>query len=37
VLVWRELDSAIAAAGAGEMEDAKSELAFRRLRDRLVR
>jgi ADP-ribose pyrophosphatase len=37
VLVWRGLDAAIAAAGAGQMEDAKSELAFRRLRDRLLR
>jgi ADP-ribose pyrophosphatase len=37
VLVWRGLDEAIAAAGSGEMEDAKSELAFRRLRDRLTR
>jgi ADP-ribose diphosphatase len=36
-LVWRGLDEAIAAASAGETEDAKSELAFRRLRDRLAR
>ncbi len=35
VLVWRGLDEAIAAAEAGTLEDAKSELAFRRLRDRL--
>jgi ADP-ribose pyrophosphatase len=34
-LVWRSLDRAIAAAAAGELEDAKSEIAFRRLRDRL--
>jgi ADP-ribose pyrophosphatase len=37
LLVWRGLDEAIAAAEAGEIEDAKSELAFRRLRDRLHR
>ena len=37
VLVWRGIDAAIAAAEAGEIEDAKSELAFRRLRDRLTR
>jgi len=37
LLVWRGLDAAIAAAGGGEMEDAKSELAFRRLRDLLAR
>jgi ADP-ribose pyrophosphatase len=37
LLVWRGLDEAIAAAEAGEIEDAKSELAFRRLRDRLRR
>lgn len=34
-LVWRGLDSAIAACEAGELEDAKTEVAFRRLRDRL--
>ncbi len=34
-LVWRGLDAAIAACESGEIEDAKSELAFRRLRDRL--
>ncbi len=34
-LAWRPLDQAIAACEAGEIEDAKSELAFRRLRDRL--
>ena len=34
-LLWRGLDEAIAACEAGEIEDAKSELAFRRLRDRL--
>ncbi len=34
-LLWRGLDEAIAACDAGEIEDAKSELAFRRLRDRL--
>ncbi len=34
-LAWRTLDGAIAACEAGEIEDAKSELAFRRLRDRL--
>lgn len=37
VLVWRGLDEAIAAAVSGELEDAKSEMAFRRLRDRLTR
>jgi ADP-ribose pyrophosphatase len=35
-LRWRELSAAIAACEAGEIEDAKSELAFRRLRARLV-
>jgi ADP-ribose pyrophosphatase len=34
-LLWRGLDEAIAACESGEIEDAKSELAFRRLRDRL--
>ena len=34
-LHWRLLDEAIAACESGEIEDAKSELAFRRLRDRL--
>ena len=34
-LVWRGLDEAIAACESGEIEDVKSELAFRRLRDRL--
>src|SRR5512136_240602 len=34
-LVWRPLDEAIAACETGRIEDAKSELAFRRLRDRL--
>ena len=34
-LVWRSLDAAIAACESGEIEDAKSELAFRRLRDRV--
>ena len=37
LLVWRGIEAAIAAAEAGDMEDAKSELAFRRLRDRLAR
>ncbi len=36
-LHWRTLDEAIAACEAGVIEDAKSELAFRRLRDRLAR
>ncbi|HQR29880.1 MAG TPA: NUDIX hydrolase [Anaeromyxobacteraceae bacterium] len=35
-LVWRGLDDAIAACASGEIEDAKSELAFRRLRDRIA-
>jgi ADP-ribose pyrophosphatase len=34
-LRWRTLDEAIAACTSGEIEDAKSELAFRRLRDRI--
>ncbi len=34
-LLWRGLDEAIAACESGEIEDAKSEMAFRRLRDRL--
>jgi ADP-ribose pyrophosphatase len=33
-LVWRTLDEAIAACESGTIEDSKSELAFRRLRDR---
>jgi ADP-ribose pyrophosphatase len=37
VLRWRGLDAAIAACEAGEIEDAKSELAFRRLAARLAR
>jgi ADP-ribose pyrophosphatase len=36
VLEWRELASAIAACEAGEIEDAKTELAFRRLAARLA-
>jgi ADP-ribose pyrophosphatase len=32
---WRELDAAIAAGVAGELEDAKTELILRRLRDHL--
>lgn len=36
VLEWRELGAAIAACEAGELEDAKSELAFRRLAARLA-
>jgi ADP-ribose pyrophosphatase len=36
VLRWRELHAAIAACEAGEIEDAKSELAFRRLAARLA-
>ncbi len=35
VLEWRELGAAIAACEAGEIEDAKTELAFRRLAGRL--
>jgi ADP-ribose pyrophosphatase len=33
--LWMELDDAIAACGRGEIEDAKTELGLRRLRDRL--
>jgi ADP-ribose diphosphatase len=36
VLRWRELGAAIAACDAGEIEDGKSELAFRRLAARLA-
>lgn len=36
VLQWRELGAAIRACEAGEIEDAKSELAFRRLAGRLA-
>lgn len=36
-LRWRVLDDAIAACESGEIEDAKSELAFRRLHHRLGR
>jgi ADP-ribose pyrophosphatase len=36
-LRWRVLDEAIAACESGEIEDAKSELAFRRLHHRLGR
>jgi hypothetical protein len=35
VLRWRGLDEAIAACERGEIEDAKSELAFRRLAARI--
>jgi ADP-ribose pyrophosphatase len=35
--LWMELDAAIAACVAGEIEDAKTELALRRLRERLGR
>jgi ADP-ribose pyrophosphatase len=35
VLRWRRLSDAIEACASGEIEDAKSELSFRRLRDRL--
>ncbi len=35
VLVWRELAAAVAACEAGEIEDAKTELALRRLAGRL--
>ena len=35
-LVWRTLDDALAACLAGEIEDAKTELALRRLKDRLA-
>jgi ADP-ribose pyrophosphatase len=34
---WLELDQAIAACVAGEIEDAKTELTLRRLRDLLGR
>jgi ADP-ribose pyrophosphatase len=34
-LAWRGLDAAIAACGRGEIEDAKTEVALRRLRDRV--
>lgn len=34
-IVWRTLDEALAACVAGEIEDAKTELALRRLTDRL--
>jgi ADP-ribose pyrophosphatase len=37
VLDWRELEDAIRACDAGEIEDAKTELAFRRLAARLAR
>ena len=33
---WMELDAAIAACASGEIEDAKTELGLRRLRDRLT-
>jgi ADP-ribose pyrophosphatase len=36
-LEWRTLDDAIAACDRGEIEDAKSEIAFRRLAARLKR
>ena len=36
-LRWRVLDEAISACESGEIEDAKSELAFRRLHHRLGR
>ena len=36
VLEWRPLDEAIAACESGEIEDAKTELAFRRLAARLA-
>ena len=35
-VVWQDLDEAITACGRGEIEDMKSELALRRLRDRLA-
>jgi ADP-ribose pyrophosphatase len=35
LLAWRPLDEAISACESGEIEDAKTELAFRRLRARL--
>src|SRR5512145_871364 len=37
VLEWRELSAAIAACEAGEIEDAKTEIALRRLASRLAR
>jgi ADP-ribose pyrophosphatase len=37
VLDWRELEDAIRACEEGEIEDAKTELAFRRLAARLAR
>jgi ADP-ribose pyrophosphatase len=37
VLAWRTLDAAIEACERGEIEDAKTELAFRRLAGRLAR
>jgi ADP-ribose pyrophosphatase len=37
ILQWRGLDEAIAACESGEIEDAKSEIAFRRLAARLAR
>jgi ADP-ribose pyrophosphatase len=37
VLQWRELSAAIAACEAGEIEDAKTEIALRRLAARLIR
>jgi ADP-ribose pyrophosphatase len=37
VLEWRELDAAIAACERGELEDAKTEIALRRLATRLRR
>jgi ADP-ribose pyrophosphatase len=35
-LAWRGLEAAIAACERGELEDAKTEVALRRLRDRLA-
>ncbi|HSN15158.1 MAG TPA: NUDIX hydrolase [Anaeromyxobacteraceae bacterium] len=37
ILEWRELDAAIEACVRGEIEDAKTEVALRRLRERLGR
>jgi ADP-ribose pyrophosphatase len=37
LLAWRELAAAIEACARGEIEDAKTEVALRRLRDRLGR
>jgi ADP-ribose pyrophosphatase len=34
-LAWRGLDAAVAACGTGEIEDAKTEIALRRLRERI--